>query len=58
MSTPSYPSEGGAYLRDPVTGALTRLDDATVHTPPCQAAAPEPVGATDLAATAPPSDEE
>lgn len=58
MSTPNYPSEGGTYLRDPVTGALTQLDAATGYLPPCQAAAPEPAGATDLDATAPPSDEE
>lgn len=58
MSTPSYPSAGGTYLRDPVTGALTQLDTATDYLPPCQAAAPEPAGADVLDATAPPSDEE
>lgn len=54
----AYPSEGGIYLKDPVTGLLTLQEDAaTVFVPPCQADPPAPLAAPDQPAAAPTEEE-
>lgn len=41
-AAPPMPADGGRYMRDPVTGALTRLDDAADAAQPAPDAAPGP----------------
>lgn len=49
-STPT-PAEGGSYMRDPATGALTRVDETATDAP--AAPAPPATATTDPATTDP-----